>query len=668
MAPSFTLLRSLLAAVVLLLPLVGRAQSDLTVSNSQTNPGGTYNNVTITGTGILSLQGSMTVNGTLTIRAGGRLSPNCFDLMGPGNFDLQGNGSLDICSVDGIAATGPIGSVQMTGTRTFSNDANYIYSGTLGPQVTGNGMPTTVRSLQNFNTDGLTMTTDLALGSDVNVRQVLRANGGSINTNGRTIRLMSNASGTAMIINASGGTIIGNVTAERYITPNLNAGAGYRHYSSPLAGQTLNNLITTGFAPIFNPAYDTAAAPGLIVPFPTVYAYDESRVGVVNSVPTGFDQGWRSGQASEAMSAGKGFTVHIGAASKVEFTGVPNNGNYNVTDLNRGAAATSGWHLIGNPYPSPMDWSALVSRGGNTNVGDALYVFESNGTYAGNYRVSINGMGTTPIIGLGQGFFVRSTGNGGQVSFSNVDRIQIFDPADGTFHRPATDTRPALHLTLANAAATLADETIIYTETGATTGFDARFDASKLNNLSGLNLATQLGAERYSVNGLPAFGPTTMLLPLTVGVPAAGNFSLTVSSLVNLPAGTQAYLRDVLTGTRTLLSTGSSYAFATTTTTANGRFVIEIQPAGTALATAAQTLAAQVQLYPNPAAGHFTVQLPATAQAVPAELTNALGQVVLRRSLSANATDIDVSSLRAGVYNLHLNLAGTQLVRRVVVE
>ena len=111
----------------------------------------------------------------------------------------------------------------------------------------------------------------------------------------------------------------------------------------------------------------------------------------------------------------------------------------------------------------------------------------------------------------------------------------------------------------------------------------------------------------------------------------AGSYTLTAADLSNFGT-TTVYLRDALTGTRTLLSAGTAYRFAATTASLNGRFALEFAPAGAALATAAQTLAAQVQLYPNPTAGRFHLTLPAGTKAASAVLTNALGQVVLTRA------------------------------------
>jgi hypothetical protein len=163
-----------------------------------------------------------------------------------------------------------------------------------------------------------------------------------------------------------------------------------------------------------------------------------------------------------------------------------------------------------------------------------------------------------------------------------------------------------------------------------------------------------------------------------VGAPVAGSYVLEAAQLANLAAGTVVTLRDALTGTRKVLTAGSSYRFTLAGFTAPGRFTLEFQAVGALATSPAQELAAQVQLFPNPTAGSFHVQLPlltgkAAQQAVSAQLTNALGQVVLNRTLPATAgraieAEFDVRSLGAGVYNLHLTVGDTKVVRRVVVQ
>lgn len=105
------------------------------------------------------------------------------------------------------------------------------------------------------------------------------------------------------------------------------------------------------------------------------------------------------------------------------------------------------------------------------------------------------------------------------------------------------------------------------------------------------------------------------------------------------------------------------------TFTANNVGVLLNTGTFTPLATARPT-AAEVALYPNPAHGSFTVQLPAALGPVQAELLNALGQVVRRPAagLAGGSFPVETSGLAAGVYTLRLQVGGAALARRVVVE
>ena len=90
--------------------------------------------------------GGSTVVVTTAVQVSGTLLTNCQPLTGAGSFTLAAGATLGICDAAGISASGSTGAVQTTGTRSFSTDATYVYNGTAA-QVTGNGLPATVRSL-----------------------------------------------------------------------------------------------------------------------------------------------------------------------------------------------------------------------------------------------------------------------------------------------------------------------------------------------------------------------------------------------------------------------------------------------------------------------------------------------------------------------------------------
>ena len=634
---------------------------DLVVSTTQL-VSGSYNNVTVTPTGVATLSGPLAVAGALLVQTGGVLQQNCQLLNGAGSFTLQAGAGLVVCDPAGITATGATGAIQVAGTRSYSPGAAYIYNGTAA-QLTGAGLPAQVGGLGVANPFGLTLSQAVAVSQQVTLQV------GNLNTNGQQLTLLSSAAGTAFVVN-TGGVVNGTATVQRYID-NANP-VGYRHYAAPVSNTTLADLATAGFAPTFNPAYNTSPTPGTVTPFPTVFGYDQARVATVTSTYSSFDKGWFSPLAADAMLPTRGYTVNAPNTALVDFVGTLNNGPQPSGPLARGTGSEEGWHLLGNPYPAPLDWST-VAPAQRPGMDAAMYVFQSSGQYGGSYRTFANGVGGSSLIPAASGYFARVTTPGtlGAVNLTNANRVTT-PVATPAFGRGTADNRPQLHLQLRGAAGL--DEAYLYFEAGATAGLDARYDAVKLANPSGFQLASAAAGQHLAINGLPVPGATALVVPLAVAVPQAGSYAIGAAEVANFGSGTVTLL-DALTGTRTVLTAGASYAFVLSGPAAPGRFAVEFRSSGALATTAANALAAQTQLFPNPASASFRVVLPVLRGKAPvaATLTNALGQTVLSRSLSAPAgqaitAEFDVRGLARGIYTLRLTLDGEQVVRKVVVE
>jgi hypothetical protein len=633
--------------------------------------GGTYYNVTVTSTGAATLNSDLNVVGVMTVQNGGSLTSDVVNyIQGPGRFVLEAGATLIEANIAGLTNTGS-GTFVLDGTPaiTLSPDANYVFIGR-GSQSTGTLMPRNARNLtvNNMATNASTLT----LTNPLNVAQVVRLQRGNLVLGTRRLLLRSTAAGTALVDN-TGGVITGaNAAMQRLITGGA-TGTAYRHYSSPVATMSFDSLRTGGFVPVVNPAYNTSTAPGTSLPFPTVFGYDQSRVGTVTSNYGGFDQGWFSPAAlSETLTSTRGYTVQAPASTRpVRFTGTFNTGTQNSGTLSRGTATDAGWQLLGNPYPSPLDWST-VTADQRPGMDAAVYIFQSSGQYTGTYRAYTNSIGESPLVEAGSGYFARVTtaGTAGAVNLTNANRVTTFGPQNA-FGRTAADQRPQLQLRVQGAG--LADATYLYLQNGATTAVEAEYDAVKLANPSGLSLGTLAGATPLAIQGLaPLTGTAEVVVPLALAAPAAGRFTFEVADLANF-GGEAIYLRDTETGTQQELKAGNQYAFTlASATSATGRFALVLRPAGPAAAPA--LTAATVSLFPNPAHGSFTVQLPPLAgqSAVQATLLNVLGQSVASRSIALTAAgakaDFDTRSLAPGVYMLRLAAGGQTIVQRLTVE
>jgi len=564
--------------------------------------------------------------------------------------------------------------------------ANLTNNGTFQP--TGGTVMLGNSALSNILGSGTTRFWNLTVGASgaqqstsasTSVRQLLTLDG-SFTTNGNPFTLESNATTTALVINNGNSVVNGTATVQRYIVPDLNPNLGYRHVSAPITTATIGSLaISGGYSPVVNPDYNTSAQPGTVTPFPTVYGYDQSRLATTTNNLAAFDKGWFSPSATtDALTPGKSYTALAAANQTWSFTGTLGNGTLTQTLVrNSGAtAADAGLHLVGNPYPAPLDLSQ-VAASDRTNLDQFVAMWVSNNPanpYAGFYVYYNNGLGTAgPVVALGQGFFTRVTPGqtAGTLTFRNSQRVTSYQ--NPTYHRTA-ETRPVVQLGLQATGSAQVDNAFVYFEQGATAAFDSRFDAPKLANPSGLNLSSIFaGSERLAINGLSPLGTSQVVVPLQVGVPAAGSYTLAATQLLNLST-TPTYLRDLQTGAMVDLAQQPSYQFTVSNASAllTGRFELLFSPQQP-LATAPAALAQQVGLYPNPAKTTAFLELPASLgrQAVTATLVDALGRVVRTVTLpaqGAQAHQLDLHELTTGVYALRLSTSAGTIVKRLTVE
>ena len=541
-----------------------------------------------------------------------------YPLLTTGNY-----GALDLIIDNGGTVTMTGGTLSVVGGIT--NNGVFNQTGGLtdltgtGTHTFGNGQPIAFYNL-TVGTGGL----NLAGGPNgtVSVSHLLIMNG-DITTNDKLI-LLSDATGTAMVVN-SGGVATGNTTVQRFVSPGTNAATGYRHFSAPVSGATIANLHGPSLpAPVVNAAYNAAGGPPAnLTSFPTVFTFDETRLTAASATTSAFTYGWQSPTTTgEALLAGRGYTVNL-APTTVSFTGVLRTGNQALT-LTRGATGNSGWHLLGNPYPAPLNWRNVVLPTGMEN---AMYTFRSSNQYGGSYVSFVNNIGApgANLVASGQGFFARVASGTSSLAFTFTNAARETAYSSPVQYRPAADPRPRLELAL-TAANGAADVLYVYQEAGATTGFDGRFDAAKVQLNEGLlpTLYLPVGSENLSIQGLPD-GSRPVALPLTLNAPAAGTFSLGAQMLANFPATAALFLEDTRTHTWHDLRAGA-YALTLPAGLTTARFVLHLYEARPLAAAAARTAAPALLAYPNPATAGTVVRL--SNPAATGDILSSTGRVV----------------------------------------
>ena len=564
-----------------------------------------------------------------------------------------------------------------------------------GTGVSGSG-PINIKDL-TVSVNGATLNHSMDISRLLDLFGVLNTNA---NPSMNTLRLLSDPVQTAFVIDRATPTVLnpnntflsGQITVQRAIDGTNNLGLGYRHYSAPVAATTIADLTVPGpggFTPEVSAgaAYNASTFPRATTPFPTVYDYLESRVAntTISYPGSNIDRGYEVPNPSLGTGApleiARGYAVNIASSALVDFVGTLNNGDYTRTLTRTLAAGTddalTGWQLLGNPYPAPLDFSVLAPpppalQPDLTGVDAAIYVVQSTSQYGSIYRAYTSASNqVNPVIPVAQGFYVHVTNSNstGSITFRNSQRLTTDDYTP--FQRPTPITHPQVELSLHSSAnPVINDVAVVYFDNSSTVGPDARYDAVKLVNSTGLNMSTLTpGGQSMAIDARPV--PTSQLtLPLQVFVPVNGTYTLQADQLRNM-GSLNTYLHDMQTGAMINLAQVSSYTFSMVATNFTPRF--ELVFSASVLATAPAALSQQVSLYPSPTKGAAFVELPASlgGRAIQGTLVDALGRTVRTIALPAQGTaahKVDVSGLTAGVYALRLNTSAGMVVKRLVIE
>ncbi len=149
-----------------------------------------------------------------------------------GSFTLNDGAGLITAHPQGISSSGNTGSIQVSGTRSFSTSADYTYDGTTS-QVTGTGLPSSVRNLAASNTAGVSLT------SSVTVAETLDLASGSFSVGANTLILngpaisgtpgnLTTTSASSLVFGGSsaGVSVPASVTSLNNLTINNTAGVG----------------------------------------------------------------------------------------------------------------------------------------------------------------------------------------------------------------------------------------------------------------------------------------------------------------------------------------------------------------------------------------------------------------------------------------------------------
>ena len=438
------------------------------------------------------------------------------------------------------------------------------------------------------------------------------------------------------------GTSTGNVSYKRHVNA-FNGTTGNDLISSPFTGQNFGDFASANPNIFENPGNATQKLFG---------AFDELSgdyqiYSTTTNAATTLDKGVGYRAARDATEDGVSGTT-------LTFTGNVETGSFTLP-ITESATSFSGWNLIGNPYPSYIDFTTFFNLNkAQLNIGDYQAIYGYDGDTSNGWTI-LNNLSTGQLIAPGQGFFVKVKSGGGTISFTPAMRVKGATD-DFILGRSANNnsSQGYIKLKINNNLNTFS--TAIHFNENATLGLDPGYDAalfggnapefSIYSNLiednSGSNLAIQaLGSD--DINNAT----------IALGINALQGQEVTVSlSESTLPDATKVYLEDTLTNTFTLL-TDQDYAFtAISDISGVGRFYLRLELA--ALSITKQELEG-LNIYANATKKAIVIEGQVQVN-TNFELYDLNGRILKSDRLDSNSTlqSIDVSQLTEGIYIIKL--------------
>lgn len=498
---------------------------------------------------------------------------------------------------------------------------------------------------------GVTLTVANGTGTDLANQGDIIVGGTLSVTSPAIVLIQSNSSGDGQISSVTG-AITGNITVERYL-PNSNASRAYRYLASPFTNETvaswMNVFPVTGtFLDPSDPVFWAGQGiSGVIQANPSLYFYDQS----ITAYATYPENGQSS---SRPLTNGVGYAAYVRQTTPItlSFNGSVRSGTLPVSLTSNG----TGYNLIGNPYPSAINWENVnlggVAIDGSISVIDNT---DNSGIGAGTFAYYLAGSPLLAVpstwdgtIAMGQAFWVKATAST-TLTFSETDKIVNGSP--GFFRKEGVTAENILRCYVTGVTNTRTDQLVISFKEEALDTRD-RYDVEKRDNVL-LNFSSfSLDGFDLAINTLGKLSSSRELALNLRGV-VAGDYKMDFSQLDTFEPSVTIELLDAFTKQSYIVSQqNSSYSFSVTSdplSYGDKRFRISLKN----LVTSVDDEEVTINGYPNPISNQFTVSLPKNISfSGLIGFYNSIGQRVEPLLVNSTSTEksFDFSNLQSGMF------------------
>ena len=472
-------------------------------------------------------------------------------------------------------------------------------------------------------------------------------------TSGLTLK--STVSSTARIAPLTSGSVItGTITVERYIPAN---GRRWRFLSSPVVGGTSlqwrdNAGSTAGKGIIITGVTGTVDAN---VTNPSAVSYNEAST----NGGTNINAKWEAIDGNTTLVNGKGYRVYVrGDRTSTNLnttntvTTISVSGTYPSTPVSipvtYNPSLGNGWNLVGNPFPSPIDWNA-ASGWTKTNVSNTVWIWNPTTNSYGSFDGTTNTNSVTRYIASGQAFFIQTTGSSPVLS---IDEAVKVSNSPSNMFKAAERNSLRMHLIK---DATESDEAVVRFMDGKSDEFTYTEDVAKPLMNPNVNISSYFGADKYSmVNYLELKSMNAKVVPLAAWVSGEGTYTIKFNQVQSFDNDINVYLKDNYNNTITDLRVNDNYSFnidSKPESTLDGRLELIFVNKTSSLESVLAGRKASLNVYPNPATDVLNIEvLNANFKNSVVTVYNVSGVEVMSVDMIGNKKALDIEKLTSGAY------------------
>ncbi|WP_047546243.1 T9SS type A sorting domain-containing protein [Psychroserpens sp. Hel_I_66] len=339
------------------------------------------------------------------------------------------------------------------------------------------------------------------------------------------------------------------------------------------------------------------------------------------------------------------------------------------------ATAGGSWNLIGNPYPSYIDFNAFFALNkSQLDGGSYQSIYGYNGDPTSGWTVwnqaTLDSPIETEMIAPGQGFFVKAKSGGGLIDFTTSMRCEG-GTDDFILGRSETTSPHYGFIKLGIESDSQTFNTDFYFNSNATTGFDPGYDSGLYNqNPTALSISSRLVEnDQGMLFGIQSLNPDAMYdIEVPLNVTADQGQQITFSILnTDMPETIDIYLDDLINNTSTLLTNSDHVFTPTTDISGTGQFLVRFS--SNALSDKNPTLDA-VNIFSDTT--NKTIVITGQIENhTKANVFDVNGRMITSHNLSSNLDRniIAVSQLSAGIYILELeDNSNTRRTQKLVIR